>query len=671
MPQRFFYGLLLCLPVHLTLADTLAPIEVEGHYEAHIGEAISASEGVIGQVEIAARPLLRSGEILETIPGLVVTQHSGTGKANQYFLRGFNLDHGTDFRSVVDGMPINMRTHGHGQGYTDLNFIIPELVERIEYKKGPFYADVGDFSGAGAAQFSLASELAENLTHVGMGEDGYQRILLIKQFKSANGHSLMALEGNRYDGPWTDTREDLDKTNLFLRRVWQADDTDYHLTLMAYDNQWQSADQIPSRAVDSGLIDRLGSLDTSVGGQSSRFSVSARLLNSRWDTSLYAMKYDLDLWSNFTYFLSDPENGDQFQQVDSRTIYGLDTKRKINGRRMDQTIGLQWRTDDIGEVGLYNTVARRPFSTVRRDSVTESSVGVYWQGNTHWDDKFRTQLGLRYDAYDFDVNALRPDNSGRGSDGIASAKLNLAYALTDHWELYSGIGQGFHSNDARGVTIRVDPVSGEPVDAVDPLVRSSGAEVGLRYNPNARFNASLALWTLELDSELLFIGDAGNTEPSRASRRRGVEFTAYYRPMEGLTFDAEIAWSRSRFTEFEAEEGDRVDGSLPLVVSLGATWEKPEQWFTTARVRHFGKRTLDAFGDIESDTSTSVNLRFGKHFNQLEIGLDVLNALNSEDHDIDYLYASRLNGEVAEGVEDLHYHPLKPRTLRAYFNYRY
>ncbi|MGF1644392.1 MAG: TonB-dependent receptor [Thiotrichales bacterium] len=655
--------------------DTLETIEIRGHHEVLVGEAVSASEGIVGQAEIASRPMLRSGEILETVPGMVVTQHSGTGKANQYFLRGFNLDHGSDFRTEVDAVPVNMRTHGHGQGYTDINFIIPELVERIDYKKGPFYASVGDFSGAGAANFSLASALDKNLLHLGLGEDGYLRLLAANNLKVNNGSLLLAYEGNRYDGPWVDIEEDLRKHNFYLRRAWRSGENGYYLTLMGYDNQWNSADQIPERAVESGLIDRLGSLDTSVGGESSRYSLAARMKNARWDSTLYAMRYDMDLWSNFTYLLDDPVNGDQFQQVDSRNIYGADIRRRFaNDMALTptrHTLGLQLRFDDIDEVGLHRSVNRTRVASVRSDKVRQGSAGLFWEASSQWTSQLRTNAGLRYDFYDFDVDSLQPVNSGQADDGIVSAKFNLAYSFSPAWELYSGLGQGFHSNDARGVTIKVDPVSGDAVDAVDPLVRSLGAEIGLRFNHGEKLNASIALWALKLDSELLFVGDAGNTEASRASERQGVEFTAYYRVTPHLTLDSEIAWTRARFSEDAEGEGNRVDGSLPLVISLGAAWESSQGWFAAARLRHFGERTLDSFDDVKSDTSTAVNLRLGKQLRQLEFGLDVLNLFDSKDHDIDYLYASRLSGEIADGVEDIHFHPLEPRTLRAYVNYRY
>ena len=320
--KQIFAGVLCILPALPVLAEsapqsdndntTLTPQVVNGRGQL-IGEASSASEGYVSQQEIALRPLLRTGEVLEMVPGMVVTQHSGTGKANQYFLRGFNLDHGTDFATFVDGMPVNMRTHGHGQGYTDLNFVIPETLGSISYQKGSYYADVGDFSGAGSASLNTASHLDHGLLQLTAGQDNYYRALAMDSVEAAGGEWLYAVERNTYDGPWRDIDEDLDKTSLLLKHSRQLAGGDWSVTFMGYDNSWNSADQIPERAVKSGLIDELGSLDDSVGGESSRYSLSTSWRRDGVQVSAYAIRYDMNLWSNFTYYLDDTSNGDQFE----------------------------------------------------------------------------------------------------------------------------------------------------------------------------------------------------------------------------------------------------------------------------------------------------------------------------------------------------------------------
>ncbi len=655
--------------------STLEVLIVEGHRTNLIGEATTASEGLVTQKEIEARPILRTGEVLEFVPGMIVTQHSGTGKANQYFLRGFNLDHGTDFNTSVDGMPVNMRTHGHGQGYTDINFLIPELIQTIDYKKGPYYADVGDFSGAGAAEFTTRSRISRPLAKLGIGEDGYQRLLAMGDVAATDGNLLIAFEGQRYDGPWTDIDEDLDKNNAVLTWSQPLRDGRLRLSFMGYDNRWNSADQIPRRAVDQGIIDELGSLDTTVGGESSRYSLSGNWRNAHWNVSAYAIRYELDLWSNFTYFLDDPTQGDQFQQVDDRSLYGFDLSRhlhtRLGGYEVRQQIGWQLRQDDIDDVALLRTRSRQQIGSVRRDAVEELSTALYWQGETPLTERLTGRAGLRYDYYDVEVDSGLAANSGSDSDDIISPKLSLTYRFNEQYEGYLSAGRGFHSNDARGATITVDPVSGTPAEQVDLLVRSQGAELGLRFYDAARLNLSAALWMLELDSELLFVGDAGNTEASRASQRYGLEVAGYYWIGQNWSMDLELAWTHSKFSEDDPAEGNHIDGSLPFVGSAGISYQPALGWNGSLRVRHFGERTLDSFDTVNSDATTVTNLALGYQWQDWSLTLDALNLLDSDDHDIDYFYASRLAGEPAAGVEDIHFHPIEPRTLRLTAAYRF
>ncbi|MDH1316536.1 TonB-dependent receptor [Shewanella xiamenensis] len=656
--------------------DKIERLEVRGRQINTLGHSTSASEGIVGAAEIESRPLLRTGEILEFVPGMIVTQHSGSGKANQYFLRGFNLDHGTDFNTRVEGMPVNMRTHGHGQGYTDLNFLIPELLGEIRYAKGAYYPEVADFSGAGAAQILLADELAYRQVGVTLGEYGYQRLVATQDMKTDAGRFILGTELQAYDGPWSDIKEDVSKVNVVGRYLTKLNGGDFSLTMMAYDNSWNSADQIPARAVESGLIDFYGSLDTDVGGEASRYSISANYDAGNWQANAYAIRSTMDLFSNFTYFLNDPINGDEFEQVDERTIWGGDIKRdwqmSLAGTQINYSLGADVRYDDIGAVGLYNTKARERLSTVRLDEVQELSTGLF--GKLEWlpADQWRLNLGLRYDYFDVQVDSDNPLNSGDASDGMLSLKAGASYLVNDNLELYMNAGQGLHSNDARGATIKVDPVTGDPVEKVDLLVRSNGGEFGVKYYDRDFINFSAALWYLELDSELLFVGDAGNTEPSRASERYGVEVTAYYWLNDDLSLDMELAWTRARFTENELDEGKYVDGAVPFVGSAGITYRPDgDGWYTSVRLRYLGERILDSFNEHKADDTTLVNLALGYQLSGFDTKLELLNIFDSKDHDIDYFYESRLAGEQAEGVEDLHYHPVEPRMVRVSVSYRF
>ncbi|GAB3035628.1 TonB-dependent receptor [Bowmanella dokdonensis] len=658
--------------------DSIEKITVLGHQTDMIGAAVSASEGYVGQQEINIRPMLRIGEMMELVPGMVATQHSGSGKANQYFLRGFNLDHGTDFATHIDGMPVNMRTHGHGQGYTDLNFIIPELIDTLHFKKGPYYSDVGDFSSAGSAHFQTLSRLEAPTLKLTLGEDQFVRALGYGGYTLGQGRVLAAVEQQRYDGPWQGIDEDVGKTNFLAKYVQPAAGGQWSLTLMGYDNRWNSADQIPQRAVEAGLISELGVIDPTVGGESSRYSLSTAIDWQQGSLSAYVIDYDMNLWSNFTYFLDNPVDGDQFEQVDKRKIYGLNGHYHFDLFNARVTLGGALQLDNIDEVGLFKTAARQRLGGVRSDTVEQLSTSLYASVQYPLSENIRLSGGVRYDHYDFDVQTRLNENdsgvdltanSGERDDSLVSFKGSATYLLNDNNELYLAAGQGFHSNDARGTTTVIDPNDGSAVTPVDPLVRSHGSEIGWRTQISDQLNASVSLWQLSLDSELLFVGDAGNTEASRPSKRNGFELTAYYRPTRGLTLDIEYAASQSRFDD--NLEGSEIPGAIDQVIQAGASYAMQNGITTTLRVRHFGERPLDETASRQSDPSTVVNLLAEKRWSQFALRAEVLNVFDANDHDIDYFYASRLAGEPADGVEDIHYHVIEPRTVRVTLSYRY
>ncbi|CAN8139733.1 iron complex outermembrane recepter protein [uncultured Thiomicrorhabdus sp.] len=654
----------------------LEQVSVQGHYQTYIGESVSTSEGSISEMEIQQRPLMRVGEVLEFVPGMAVTQHSGSGKANQYFLRGFNLDHGTDFSITVDGMPLNMRTHGHGQGYLDMNFIIPEMIKRMDYQKGVYYPQNGDFSSAGAAHIYLPDALDSGLASLEIGEYGYQRAVFMDAFNvNDTAKLLLALEGHAYQGPWTDLDEDVQKKNQQVRYVDKTAAGQYSLTLMAYDNAWNSADQIPQRAVTQGLIDPFGSLNTSVGGESSRYSLSGQWQGKDgFSARVYAIRSKMNLWSDFTYYLENPTQGDEFEQVDDRTIYGGDLKYRqdlLGNWSGSSEFGMQWRYDDIHEVALYNTEQRQRFNTIRKDQVKENSIGLYAAFDLDLSEKLSLTLGGRYDYFSVDVNSDLAVNSGTTDEGVASLKGGLRYLLNERWELYANAGQGFHSNDARGATIQIDPVSGDAIEPVDLLVPTLGAEIGVRFAEMAKWNTSLAFWWLQLDSELLFVGDAGNTEASRPSERYGVEFAGYYRLQANTTFDFEMSYTESRFTDQFVGEGKYIDGALPMVISAGISHMPKHGWRESLRLRYLGERPLNSDNSVRSKSSVLLNGSVGYAWSQWQIDFEVFNLLDRKDHDIAYYYTSRLSGEPSDGVEDIHFHLIEPRSVRLKVQYRF
>ena len=648
----------------------LGEIEVTAVRYGLLGDPESATDGIVLREQLEHRPLLRTAELLEAVPGLIVTQHSGSGKANQFFLRGFNLDHGTDFATRVDGVPVNMPTHAHGQGYTDVNFVIPELIGSIEYHKGTHHAAEGNFSAAGSAHIRYADSLGANLLSFTGGEDEYRRAVLAGSPELAGGTVLYGLEYAQTDGPW-DLSEDLERKNAVLRYSRGDERDGWALTAMAYDGSWQSTDQVPQRAIRSGQIDRFGFIDPTDRGESSRYSLSASWQhagdNSRWTALAYGLDYELDLFSNFTYFI-DTANGDQFEQFDDRRAYGgrvtYQRELPLGAFAGELDAGFEMRRDDIDTVGLYRTQARVRFDTIREDQVRQTSYGVYASQKIDWTERFRTTLGVRADYFDFDIDSELELNSGSADDSIVNPKLSLVYTLSERSDLYVNLGGGFHSNDARGTTIRVDPNDGvTPAERVDPLVRAKGGEVGMRYAVADGWQISAALWGLELDSELLFVGDGGTTESNRASRRKGAEVALFARPTDFLVLDIDLAWSHARFTDPDPA-GDYIPGAVERVASAGLTLDHPSGWFGGARLRYLGSAPLIEDDSVRSDPTTLLNLEAGYEFTSaLSVTVSLLNALDSDDDDISYYYESQLANESAP-VEDVHLHPVEPRTLR-------
>ena len=475
--------------VNVTLSLSLsADVTVTGKRSFDIGEladnenlvgvALSATQGVVSARQIDNRPIMRAGEVLEAVPGVIISQHSGEGKANQYYLRGFNLDHGTDFATSVAGVPVNMPTHAHGHGYSDLNFLIPELIAGVQFNKGPYAAEEGDFSTAGASHIRYVNELDKPIVRLSAGGEGWLRAFAAASPRLAGGHLLAAIEAGHNDGPW-ERPDDFSKVNGVLRYSRGTSRNAFSLTGIAYSADWQATDQIPERAVESGLIGRFGGIDDSLGGSTARYSASAdwqRTASSGVTrVTAYAMRYRLNLVSNFTYFLDDPVNGDEFEQADRRVVFGGRATHRIGGRIADKPseflFGVDLRRDNIGTIGLYHTRDRARLSTIREDTVHQTSVGAYARHDLQWSPWLRSTLGLRADRFDFDVDAGNPLNSGQETDGIVSPKASLILGPWASTEFYINWGEGFHSNDARGATITVDPTSGEPARRVTPLVR--------------------------------------------------------------------------------------------------------------------------------------------------------------------------------------------------------
>lgn len=683
------------LRISLALSPVNTSVSVQGREDDLVGIADSATQGTVGAAEIQDRPILRSGEVLETVPGVIITQHAGGGKANQYFLRGFNLDHGTDFAVFLDDMPLNLPSHAHGEGYADMNTVVPELVERVNFEKGPYYADVGDYGSAGSAHLQFFRTLPENFYQAEGGMNGYERTVFGVSHRVGSGSLLVGGELSHDDGPWNHP-DDYLKSNSLVTYSHGDDANGFSITARTYHGSWNSSDQIAANAVP--LVGFFGSLNPSDGGNSGRYSLQAawyrQSARSATKITLYGFHYDLDLFSDFTYYLTDPIHGDQFEQQDKRWVTGTDARHTIFsrwfGRNVENTFGLQVRNDWVHN-GLFQTEDRKRVEKIDSDSgvtlpaitqedrFTDTQTGIYWENNVQWSDKFRTVAALRGDLDYVDVTSLvNPANSGTAGKFLPSPKLSLIFGPWSKTEFYVQGGFSFHSNDARGATQTVQPVSDEnpypytPASEIPLLIPTKGAEIGLRTSAAEHLQSTLSLWYLRSASELQQSGDTGGTVPSaQPSDRYGIEWANYYTPLEHLAFDFDLADSRALFTAIDEDDaapgspgGRRVPEAVGLVASSGVTLHDYRRLTASLRLRAFGPRDLTSDGIYRSGATVLLNAEVRYRITgRWSIFAEFLNLLDRKDHDIDYAYESRVTPTSDPAFTDV-FHPVEPFQVR-------
>jgi hypothetical protein len=734
-------------PTALPALQEIGRVTSTGRESNLVGAATAASEGTINQTEIANQPILRPGEILEDIPGLIISQHSGEGKANQYYLRGFQLDHGTDLAGTIDNIPVNMPTHAHGQGYSDINWLMPELVSEVSYKKGPYYADEGDFSTAGSYDLYFRNTIDPTLS-LGIGDYGYDRLFLAGSPKMGAGNLLYALE-LYHDNGTLERPDEYKKINGVLRWGHVTNNSEFSVTAMGYRGDFDSTDQIPLRLVTAGVIPADGYVDPTDGGRTYRYTLSTSWehddAHGATKFTAFGESYGLDLFSDFTYSFFDandyynvtanpvtcnplyktcapgpqhvstytsycPANttptggatlpgtvtpsaftyscGDQREQEDKRFVSGLKFSRSLIGPKASTTFAVGMRNDNIYVLGLYLTNAqnRLPNGTLSNDQVVERDIYSYLNTEYKVGAKLRLNGGLREDSYYMNVNDFQPANSGLRTEAMLNPKFTAAYAMSPNQELYADFGDSFHSNDARGTTQTLDPQthatvdpSGASVVNYSPLVRAWGEEVGYRYSAS-KLTTTISFYKLNIASELVFDGDHGVTTPNGPTLRKGVELTNYYRPLPGLTLDADVATATARFLTNPDNLGTYVPESLNVVSAAGATYDKPT-YAATLRYEYFGPRVLDQTGDALSTPTGIVNLQLSlKRPHGVRLNLDVLNLFNAQADDVDYYYGSWVPQDAKNpayannptinpllggtGVQDYTFHPSEGRIIR-------
>lgn len=655
--------------------EILQTIDVTGHYDNGIGTSDAASQGVVLGSLLQDIPLLRPGEVLEAVPGLVVTQHSGEGKANQYFLRGYNLDHGTDFATSVDGVPVNMPTNGHGQGYTDLNFLIPELVQKIEYRKGPYFAQNGDFSSAGSADISYRNTLDAPILNVTVGEDAFQRVVGAASFPLALGPNVLtAIEAMHENGPFVNP-DDMHKLNGLLRLSGGDTDRGWSMDGIAYDAHWNSTDQVPLELIDSGGLCLYCALDPTDGGRSAR-----QILSGEWHShdadgylklSGYAEHYRLQLWSNFTYFENDPVHGDQFNQRDARNIEGGSVikgwSHDLFGLPSITEAGVQFRHDFI-HVSLFDTEDRVPFETVSDNLVDETEGAAYVQNTTTWNGWFRTLIGVHEDAIRLDLTSQTfQTNSGKDSDSRVSPKASFIFGPWAKTEFFANIGNGLHSNDARGVIYKYDPTTGDSVNRAPTLVGSFGKELGVRTETVPGLQSSLALWNLNSASELVYSADSGGTEINGASKRYGVELNNHYVLNNWLFLDVDVARTHSRFANNNdnGELGNQIPNAVGKVASLGLAVHDIGHWSGDMQFRYIGPYPLSQDGTLRAPSAIVTNVRVQREVTSwASVSLDVLNLLDRRYNDIAYEQNYRVCPTCEIVLNGVTVHPGESREVR-------
>ena len=648
-------ALLLSAPLHAAdESEELQEVIVFARGEQQIGLAAAASEGAVGGADLSVRPMLRVAELLEAVPGLIAAQHSGSGKANQYFLRGFNLDHGTDFSTYVDGVPWNLRTHGHGQGYLDVNGLIPEAVERIDYRKGPYRADVGDFSLAGASYITTIDSLKRPFVASEGGQYGWRRLAGGGSNDVGSGQLTYLGQWKTYDGPWQ-LAEGLQHYSGWAKYSAPTSRGTLNLTLSGYLADWHPTEQAPERAYGTKVCpNEFCSLDPTATGHTDRWILGSQLIADDWELDGYGQYYHWNM-------ISDPTYDYQIRQFDRRTTLGGRATRTV--LRTDQfrvSVGSDLRYDDIASVGVDHTENGVYADNISNNSVREGSLAGYSEATWTPLKALRVTGGLRADYYRYDVVArTRSSNAGSADATQISPKLGVAYAVGDRLEFYGNWGRGFHSNDGRGVVSKTDPVPA--------LSQGTGYEAGARYEVGA-LRLTAAYWWLNLGSELVFVGDSNAVEPKGAGKRHGYELVGFWRPIDWLAVDAVFTGSHSRFDDPQEDNGfvgRFIQGSVEQAGEVGFSAIKGP-WEVSARLRYLGPYPLLPDNSQRSGAESLVNLRAAWKTQRVMLYGELLNVFNRDARDIEYYYPSHVDGVDPAGLEvnGRLSRPSEPRTLR-------
>lgn len=653
-----------------------APINLQ---DVEVKSAPSQPFQTISALDIQTRPISTTQDVLRVVPGLFIAQHAGGGKAEQIFLRGFDIDHGTDINLSVDGMPVNMVSHAHGQGYADLHFIIPELIGNVDFKKGPYYADAGDFTTAGLVRFKTLDALDKSFVKLEGGQFNTARAvgafnLLGKNAERRNRHAYLASETAYSDG-YFQSPQAFRRLNVFGKFSALMDgDQRVSFSASAFQSSWNASGQIPERAVEDGTIDRFGAIDDTEGGITSRYNfifehVKNLNNNSLIKNNLYYSDYYFELFSNFTFFLEDPINGDQIRQKEHRRMFGYNgsyhAEGQLAGKKLGSELGLFFRNDQTGDSELSGT--RNRTTTLRRlalGDVAQTNAGAYASATWEIASRFNVNAALRADVFQFGYENKLDSlyNPQQITASLISPKLNFYYDLNPRLRLYFNTGYGFHSNDARVVV---------PQNGAEILPKALGSDLGAIFKPSPALLINVAGWFLDLEQEFVYVGDAGIVEPGGKTRRMGVDVSARVQLFRHLFADLDATWTYARGNDPEVPKSESYIPLAPLYTGTGGlAWDKGSGFFSSLRFRYLGDRAANEDNSLVADGYFLLDAVAGWKLKNVEFNLSVQNLLNEEWKEAQFETESRLRNEP-ESVTEIHYTPGTPFFLKGGVLFRF
>lgn len=644
--------------------------------EVKVNGKKNSSFNTIGAIDIMLRPVNTSQDVLRIVPGLFIAQHAGGGKAEQIFLRGYDIDHGTDISITVDGMPVNMVSHAHGQGYADLHFLIPELVEKVNFDKGPYFTGKGNQATAGYVEFNTKEFLKENRLKLEAGRYSTQRAvgmlkIFNKESESSRRQFYIASEYFKSDG-YFESPQNFHRFNLLGKyNAWFGKQSQLTITGSVFGSRWNASGQIPARAVRSGMITRFGSIDDSEGGNTGRsnFTVRfARQLKNNWKTihQFYFSRYHFNLYSNFTFYLNDSINGDGIQQREKRNIAGYSgTASKtwwLGNKNANSEFGAGFRADDINDIELNHTVKRQYLFTVQKGDVKESNAFAWGQQNIELTNEFTVTGGLRLDIFRFSYRNLLQGETGfrHQQRSIVSPKLNFTYTASATVKIYFNNGIGFHSNDSRVILSR---------EAKEILPKVYGSDLGIVLKPVKNFVLKTALWHLYSQQEFVYVGDEGIVEPAGKTRRTGLDFSARYQLTSWLFADLDMNFTRARI--IGASKGENYVPLAPSFTSIGGITAKMKTGFSgSLRYRLMTDRPANETKSVMAQGYFIADAVLSYALKKFEITLSAENMLNTDWREAQFDTESRLQNETA-AVSEIHYTPGTPRFLKAGISFKF